>query len=342
MTKRVLFFLAVLFAWAGVYANPVDSGRAMAVAKTFWQKQTGVSEAPNMTECGSALGLEDIYVFNLVDGDGFVVVSGDDAVKPIIGYSTATRFVSENLPEHVRGWLVHYSEEIAVAKERGLSQRVEVQSEWAALEGAEQGPAPKAPGAKAVSQLVVTQWNQSAPYNDQCPIDTGGRAVSGCVATAMAQLMRYWSWPPTGTGSHSYTCTTLAEPRTLSVDFSAATYDWDNMPAGGSGVYFWSDEEKEAVSQLIYHCGVSVNMSYTRKESGAGMGYVVTALQDYFRYTSDIRGVSRSSYSDAAWIALMKSELDARRPVNYSGSSSDGRLRCQRLFPCELGMGRLV
>ena len=323
MKKKVLLFVAVMLTWVGLNANPVDSGRALEVAKTFWQKQTGVSEAPRFLECGADLGLNGIYVFTPAGRDGFVIVSGDDLARPILGFSTETGFSTSQLPDHIRGWLEHYIEEIKVATRMGVTQSLEVQNAWAELEG-HVTPAPKAPGAKVVNQLMHTQWNQSSPYNDQCPVDTGGRAVSGCVATAMAQIMRYWAWPPTGTGSHSYTCSTLYEPRTLSVDFSAATYDWDNMPAGGRGIYFWSDEEKTAVAQLVYHCGVAVNMGYTRKESGAGMGYVATALQDYFRYTSNIRIVSRSSYSDAEWIALMKHELDSIRPVNYSGSSSDG------------------
>ncbi|MBO4588206.1 MAG: C10 family peptidase [Bacteroidales bacterium] len=323
MIKKVFLFIAVMLTWVGIYANPVDSGRALEVAKTFWQKQAGVVETPRFLECGAELGLDGVYIFNLADGDGFVIVSGDDIAQPILGFSTETGFSASQLPDHIRGWLEHYIEEIKVANRMGMVQSLKVQNAWAELEG-QVTPAPKAPGAKVVNQLMHTQWNQSSPYNDQCPVDTGGRAVSGCVATAMAQIMRYWAWPPTGTGSHSYTCSTLYEPRTLSVDFSAATYDWDNMPAGGRGIYFWSDEEKAAVAQLVYHCGVAVNMGYTRKESGAGMGYVATALRDYFSYTSNIRIVSRSSYSDADWIALMKHELDSIRPVNYSGSSSDG------------------
>ena len=323
MIKKVFLSIAVMLTWVGIYANPVDSGRALEVAKTFWQKQVGVVETPRFLECGAELGLDGVYIFNLADGNGFVIVSGDDIAKPILGFSTETGFSASQLPDHIRGWLEHYVEEIKVATRMGVAQSLKVQNAWAELEG-QVTPAPKDPGAKVVNQLMHTQWNQSSPYNDQCPVDTGGRAVSGCVATAMAQIMRYWAWPPTGTGSHSYTCSTLYEPRTLSVDFSAATYDWDNMPAGGRGIYFWSDEEKAAVAQLVYHCGVAVNMGYTRKESGAGMGYVATALRDYFSYTSNIRIVSRSSYSDADWIALMKHELDSIRPVNYSGSSSDG------------------
>lgn len=148
--------------------------------------------------------------------------------------------------------------------------------------------------------------------------------MTGCVATAMAQVMRYWKYPATGQGSHSYIC----EPNggqsfTESMDFSTITFDWDNMlPVYTSGNY--NDTQADAVAQLMHACGVSVDMTYTPVESGAQSSWVGNALRNYFKYDSSLSYAVRGLFSNAEWEQFIYNELAASRPVQVNGRGSGG------------------
>lgn len=166
--------------------------------------------------------------------------------------------------------------------------------------------------------LMTTKWNQSPYYNALCPANS----VTGCVATAMAQIMKYWNYPAKGTGFHSYNHPTYG---TLSANFGGTTYQWSSMPNTVNSA-------NNAVATLMYHCGVSVNMDYSPQSSGA---YVIQdsptpqacseyALKTYFGYRSTLQGVQRNNYNQTQWINLLKIELNAGRPVLYAGFGSGG------------------
>jgi len=167
----------------------------------------------------------------------------------------------------------------------------------------------------AVGPLVQTTWDQKCYYNTLCPTDASGpcgHAVTGCVATAMAQIMKYWNYPATGTGSNSYTHPTYG---TLSANFGSTIYRWNEMPAHLT-------EENGAVATLMYHCGVAVNMYYSAWSSAAILS--PDALITYFGYSPSGRYEFREDYSDTEWTALMKAELNSLRPVLYRGSGEQG------------------
>lgn len=258
-----------------------------------------------------------IFIFT-TGQDGFVIVSGNTVLPPILAYSAENAFPSmESAPDNLKQWVRHYSDMIDFANAEGIVPEAEVQQMW---DNAARGIF-TAKNAKSVNPLVNTRWNQDCYYNEYCPEDNSGwgwwgppcqRAYAGCVACAMAQVMKYWDYPQQGFGSHSYTHSTYG---VQSADFGATTYRWDEMP----------DEifsSNDAIATLMYHCGVSVDMNYGPEGSGAQSRDVETAMRSYFGYCG-AKYREKSSFGDAAWIALLKTELDAARPIYYSGNNGD-------------------
>jgi hypothetical protein len=264
------------------------------------------------------------YVFN-VDSRGFVIVAGDDDVTPILGYSDETNFDPDHIPENVAKWLEGYKGEVRMILENHVKATPEITEAWTRLRNG-QGYSTRATE-KSVTPLVLTKWDQSPNYNELCPFDnaSGERTVTGCVATAMAQIMKYWNYPEKGAGFHSYNHATYG---TLSANFGDDTYQWASMPNEISGA-------NSAIASLMYDVGVSVDMSYGPGSSGGSSAYVISsqspvencsefALKTYFGYKPTLQGVQRENYSNSDWVSLLKTEFDASRPVLYAGFGSGG------------------
>jgi len=186
--------------------------------------------------------------------------------------------------------------------------------------------------ASAVAPLISTKWDQSPYYNLLCPFDNtkAERTVTGCVATAMAQVMKFWNYPATGTGFHSYNHSAYG---TLSANFGSTTYSWTEMPNQLTSSS--TTAQKNAVATLMYNCGVSVDMDYGVSSTGGSSAYVISsasvgtyctehALKTYFGYKSTLQGIKKASYSNANWITLLKNELNASRPIVYAGFGDGG------------------
>lgn len=304
-------------------AERVTPETARKVAATFLNNN-GVKTA-QLTDLSKVAGFPNLYIFNAEPG--FVVMAADDCVKPILGYSLTGKFVAEGMPENVSSWLQGYSDEIQYAIDHKMKAEVETAKQWNDLMN---GNTKAGRATTVVPPLVQTQWNQNGGYfegtfvalfNNLCPQlssgGSGGRAVTGCVATAMAQIMKYWDYPAHGIGSHSYSWNN----QTLSANFGNTIYDWANMTNTYDNNS--SETEKLAVAQLMYHCGVSVNMKYG-PESGAVTFDVTSALRNYFNYNPELTYKELSDYSENDWIAMLKAELDANRPLQYRGRSSEG------------------
>lgn len=311
MKKNAIFLLALL-ASAILSAAPVSRDRAQRVAENFWTASTH-------TKCQSVLALpqtdfQQFYIFDIDNGRGFVIVAADDHAYPVLGYSAENPATIE-IGAEIRFWLNQYEQEITWLAEQEQAADPFVASAWKQLlEGS--WSEPKA--TTSVSPMLTTTWNQNPYYNNLCPSGT----PAGCSAIAMAQVMKYWNHPAQGIGSHTYTHNTYG---TLSADFGATTYDWNNMPnaltSGSSAV------QKNAVATLCYHCGVSINMDYGPSGSGAAIignsNSVKTALVDYFGYKSTLLGIYKSSYADTAWVGTLERELEAGRPIVYAGFDSE-------------------
>ena len=252
-------------------------------------------------------------VYNAGD-QGFVMVAGDDILTPVLAYSTESAWGVREQPINLRKWLESYDGQIAEALSTAVSAAPEVAARWSAVLG-EDGIAPS--GDRAVNPLCQTTWDQPAPYNTLCP----GGSLTGCVAVAMAQVMKYHNHPANGAGFHSYSAPNYG---TLSANFGATTYEWGSMP---------NNTSSSAVATLMYHCGVSVDMQYSPQLSGAWVleSHSPTtdhntqyAMKTYFGYGTDMQGVFRDNYSLANWNTMMKGELDASRPVVYAGFGQGG------------------
>ena len=249
----------------------------------------------------SAGSLPAAYVFDT--RSGYMVVSADDVAAPMLGYADEGSFDAANIPDNLRYWLESYASEIAWARDNGV--------EPARSRASRADRAPIAP-------LVKTQWNQGSPYNNYCPIYNGSRSVTGCVATAMAQVMKYYNYPAKGTGSHSYTTKTLKISQ--SMDFSSTSFRWTSM--ADSYGSFSSTSQKNAVATLMHACGVSVDMDYTPNESGTPSMNVASALANYFGYDKGVRYLMRDYYGMAEWEELVYNQLVEFGPVQYSASNT--------------------
>lgn len=323
---RQYFLLSLVFSMFSsiLFASPIDENEALTKAQLFYTQKypSLLRSAPAFqliytckdaeTMLRSANASAYFYVFNVGNQNGFVIVSGDDATKTILGYSNEGSFSVNNMPENVKGWLDFYRSEIKYVMESGLSVAT---SNSTAVSTSLQTTTTVSP------LLGNIKWNQSDPFNLLCPKSstTSPHAVTGCVATAMAQIMKYHQWPVTGYGSAQYTTNNYG---TLSVDFTKTSYDWNNMLDSYGSTS--TGKQDTAVATLMYHCGVSANMEYSTTGSSASTNDAGSALIDHFGYDADIQMHYRNLYKTTDWTNLVKNELDNARPVFYRGQNDDG------------------
>ncbi len=331
MKKITLSLFVFLFIAWSADAKIRNQNDARELAGTFLLKnQSNLMKAPasasrialsyvcsNTDVQSSTVNQPLYYVYNIGENAGFVIVSADDRANAVLGYSDSGSFDINNIPDNFRKWLGYYTKELVY-----LSEKPESSSDLVPqiIQGNEKTvKAPKTANAGVAPLLGGIKWNQNSPYNDMCPLlppANTTRAVTGCIATAMAQIMKYYQWPVSGTGSNTYTTSTLGIP--VSVDFSATTYDWANMTDTYSSSS--TQAQKDAVATLMYHCGAGTNMDFNT-ESGTSINAAAYALKNYFGYDTNIQLNHRDYYTRAEWIAMLKSEIDGSRPVLYSGSS---------------------
>ena len=310
-----------------MYGKPVDEIRAKTVGLYFLKNKTNSAILKNAAtlqlsykvtaKFGNALEERVMfYVFN-VDRVGFVIVAGDDTVIPILGYSDQGNFVSNKMPLQIQKWLQGYKNEIVYVVSNNIKETTEINNLWNYHQF--QKNSNYSLTSSTVSPLIQTRWDQIPYYNSLCPFDTqyNERSVTGCVATAMAQVMKYWNYPTIGSDFHSYNHTKYGR---LSANFGNTIYQWASMPNQVTS-------SNISVATLMYHCGVSVDMNYGTTQIGGSSAQtldVVNALKKYFNYSNLIQGLYRKDYSDTQWINLLKNELDASRPIQYAGTGNGG------------------
>jgi len=337
--KRILLFITLVCFATSAVAKARTSIEATKLASQFIsQPVRGLSKAPANVASDLTLSYTSLntktsnkgsgacyYVFNRGNENGYVIVSGDDRAKTILGYSDEGHFDFSALPANMKDWLASYDNEIRNFPDTIL-RSVTFSEPTVSKIKAEV----TASFLTSISPLLGNiKWDQGAPYNELCPVVdsiTGGKAVTGCVATGMAQVMRYHKWPVHGMGSNSYITTTLKIP--LSLDFSKTTFDWDNM----TETYRDSSTvaQNNAVATLMYNCGVAVSMNYNTT-SGAYTEAMAIALKTNFGYDANLQHYSRDYFDRAEWVNLLKTELNASRPVLYRGYTNDAG----HLFVCD-------
>jgi hypothetical protein len=318
--RTLIISIALILCFQYSFSAPVDANQAWTLAEAFYQKeslykapgQNGVSELTLSYTCldESKDSSPLYYVFDKTNREGFILISGDDRTVSVLGYADNGRFDPENLPVNFKDWLEEIKKEIQFLKETNPANSIAPVSQ----------PGHKKTYASSIAPLLgEISWNQGSPYYDLCPLDETINSYTGCVATAMAQIMRYHQWPAQGKGSYSYTSRTRGFE--LSVDFSQSIYDWENMTE--HYVNTSTTTEKQAVAKLMYDCGVSVDMDYTNYGSGSYSEIVPSALYQYFDYDKNIQIYYRDYFSYAEWMDLIKEEVTQQRPVYISGYNSE-------------------
>jgi hypothetical protein len=271
-------------------------------------------------------GTIDFYVFN-ISPKGFVIIAGDDNISPIIAYSTESNFNANANSVGVKDWMEHAAKHIYTALQHNVVASTGIASAWSAYA---MGQKPASVRSTGIAPLITTTWDQYPYYNQQCPYNRADsqQCLAGCVATAMAQIMKYWNYPAKGTGAYAYNDIQPAFYNNYGVqsaNFGATTYPWDSMPASVTG-------PNTAVATLMYQCGVAVAMNYGDLNQGGSGAFVLQSMaqswqhtaqyayQNYFSYNANtIQGIKESNYSSDAWTSMLINELNAGRPIQYVG-----------------------
>lgn len=293
--KRLLhiqFLLVLLLAlgYSPLQAKRITQWQAQQQAYSFWGKQMPQKAKAKSRTATTASPSDAYYVFNN-DAGGFVIIAGDDAVTPVLGYTSTGSFDAENLPDGLKDLLKSYERQIAALGDNYVANQTATRAAFT--------------GEKL---LKTAEWNQMAPFNKYTP----NNYVTGCVATAGAIVMKHHGYPAKGTGSHSYTW----NGKTWTANFEH-TYDWASMPDKYDGT---NDAAFDGVARLMADLGVAVEMNYAKDGSGSYIGDLVTALQKYYGYSKLSHLMAIEDVGAEAWNGRLREEIDANRPVLYAAS----------------------
>lgn len=316
----LLSLLIMLFVSTSALASPRTFSQAKAIAERkaallgIKIDKKAAAKAPSMNG-GTTTAVSPYYVFPFGENKGFAIVSGDDDMPEIVGYADHGTYDANNMPAAMAAFLNNYRATIEAMKQ-GNASAIKNIAEAKALR------ANNTRATTAVSPLLGDiKWNQSEPYNNMCPkYDGTNLSATGCVATAMAQVMMYWKYPKELKADiNEYETST--HKLTIAGETKGQKYDWDNMlPTYTNNNY--TQTQADAVAKLMLHCGKAVEMDYG-EESGA----IVTPgrLAKYFGYDSDLMlDLMRSCFTLAEWTAIIDKELQAKRPILYSGRTTNG------------------
>ena len=294
---QLMLVLLLVCGQATIQAKRISQWQAQQQAYSFWGKQMPMKAKAKSrvvsTASLSTLGNDSYYVFNN-DAGGFVIIAGDDAVAPVLGYTSTGAFDANNLPEGLKDLLKSYEQQIAALGKNYKANTTSTRAEFT--------------GEKL---LNTAKWNQGAPFNKYTP----NNYVTGCVATAGAIVMKHHGYPAKGVGSHSYTW----NGQNLTASFEH-DYDWANMPDRYTD---GNDEAFDGVARLMSDLGVAVNMQYANGGSASALEDLVTALKKYFGYSKYARLLTMKDLGAEVWNGRLRAEIDANRPILYSAADSN-------------------
>lgn len=296
--KRLLhiqFLLVLLLAlgYSSLQAKRITQWQAQQQAYSFWGKQMPQKARAKSRAATTASRSDAYYVFNN-DAGGFVIIAGDDAVTPVLGYTSTGSFDAENLPDGLKDLLKSYERQIAALGDNYVANQTATRA-----------------GFTGEKLLNTAKWNQSYPFNKYTP----NNYVTGCVATAGAIVMKHHGYPAKGIGSHTYTW----NEQDLTANFEH-DYDWASMPDKYTS---GNDEAFNGVARLMSDLGVAVEMQYAKGGSGATMEALVTALKKYFGYSKYARLLAIADLGAEVWNDRLRAEIDADRPILYSAVNSN-------------------
>lgn len=333
MNKKILLTIVLSICILVAMGQSTGIQKSQTVAKNFYQSAIAhTTSTPQLVYTGTngTRGADCFYVYNI--GNGFVIVSADERVQPILGYSTEGAFNPADLPLGLQDLLQSYTDEISAIMANVTEADAQLQNSWNSLADGSWTPTR---GGRSVDALLdnetgINNWQQNNGYNYYCPADAAGPAGKcyvGCCALSMGQVIHYWQHPTQGTGSHSYECNhssyldgLYGDYGTQSANFGATTYNYSLMPNNLNSST--PSNQILAIAKLLYHCGVSIEMWYGNQGSMGFHADIAEALQTYFKYDECLT-VWKDSYS-GNWEDLLKSDLDLGRPIIYCAYASVG------------------
>ncbi|HTB32326.1 MAG TPA: thiol protease/hemagglutinin PrtT [Bacteroidia bacterium] len=333
MKKIKVLAIAIIIGAGMASANPVTVTTAKKVAENFYvSRYSGIAANSTLAYTERDINAQPVfYVFNLNTNKGFVIVTAEDAASPIIGYSDEGSFTIPSTNNNVYFWLQYRKNEILAIRSQNISATSDISNEWISYTSDARHAVTRnvTTTRDSVLPLCKTTWDQGYPYNAMCPGTGTNQAITGCVATAMAQIMRYWSYPGTGTSSSCYYDQTnqgyTDNYGELCAYYDTTHYKWSEMP------YIVGSSNYTQVAKLMYDCGVSVAMDYTPTGSGAEVmgGFGPSAYNSYTQYFGyDANTINTQMYSSsqqASWISLLESELKSKRIMQFEGTDpTDG------------------
>ncbi len=246
------------------------------------------------------------YVMNDPSGKGYVVLAADDVMPPVLGYADNGVIDPDNMPPALTDWLGNYGRLLEYAVAHGLGVRGDTDGDFA-----------------SVAPLCTTQWNQDQPYNDLCPEFDGSRSPSGCTATAMSQAVNYHKWPATGVGEHTYEFEVDKKKYELTWNFGETNFEWDQM-IDNYGHGAGTEEQRNAVAVLLAAVGNASCMGYGKNSSGAWTYNALYGVVKYMNFDKSALHLSRNYFGHDEWVEMIYREVEARRPVVYSGYNDGG------------------
>ena len=315
--KKQLLLIVGLIITTTLFAAPVSKENAQKSALSFLKENAGnmkfAASTLNSTQL-KAVEVENAadayYIFNIGDNQGFVIVSADDRTESILGYSYHGSFDPQNVPSNMQAWLDGYAR--TIKKIQSLNLIVPKASSH------------KQPFRHPIPTMLTAPWSQDSPYNDMCPNynDGHGHRPTGCVATAMAQVMHYYKWPQEKTTS--FPAYSFMDDPALGGNgsnrrveaLSGTVFDWENMLDSYS--YSSPQKSKDAVAELMLYCGSALHMTYGVEASGAFTFDIPKALRA-FGYDKGVKYIERLGYNSFEWEEIIYNELNNKRPVLYSG-----------------------
>lgn len=314
--KKFIFCVVILIS-TGIYAAQVPVEKAEKIAKIFLnvisehrfaQQKQQIHYARKF--CGTDT-ISDMFLFNF--SDGFILIAAEDKAIPVLGYSVNTKIDPNDLPDAFLELVHQYSLEIEFIRSNQLKASREIEMQW-------NGEIPISSftdNISSVSPLLNTNWHQGCYYNASCPSDPAGpcnHVWAGCVATAMGQVMKYYQFPTSGNGSHSYFDSNYGYQY---ANFGSASYNYNAMPNSISS-------GNSSIANFLYQIAVSVDMQFDPSGSGAFSSDARDAMVNYFDYSSAASLEHRNDYSTSDWVNMIMDELDNDRPVLYYGYGTGG------------------
>ncbi|MFZ4707576.1 MAG: C10 family peptidase, partial [Bacteroidales bacterium] len=311
----ILLILLVINSITVVYAEGVEEKTARKVAVNWYQHHAPVSKQQASISKVKEYKWGDRTSFFICSFDkgGFVLVSANDAVTPVLGYGFDYPVPDSITNEAVKGWFDGYARQIDTAFVLNLKSN-EASAKWNEVL---LNNFPKLPG-DTVGPLLTTTWDQGCYYNEMCPADPIGQCGYtwvGCTATAMSQILKFWNYPESGVGYNSYVPNQNAQYGTQSVFFNMTDYDWNSMPN-------MVTMQNTAVSTLMYHCGVSSSMDFSTSGSAAYLTKATEGFKLNFDFSDSVTNLKRYTVTDSLWIQTLKQNIDLGRPMLLEGGNS--------------------